>query len=52
MSRNGHEKKRLDPRVKWERNAYSEGKNLTFFSMEYLTDSQIEALGVKPGVNK
>ena len=41
-----------DEKVKWERNAHSEGKNLTFFSMEYLTDSQIEALGVKHGVNK
>ena len=41
-----------DEKVKWERNAHSEGKNLTFFSMEYLTDSQIEALGVKLGVNK
>lgn len=41
-----------DDKVKWERSAHSEGKNLTFFSMEYLTDSQIEALGVKPGVNK
>ncbi len=41
-----------DEKVKWERNAHSEGKNFTFFSMEYLTDSQIEALGVKPGVNK
>ena len=41
-----------DEKVKWERNAHSEGKNLTFFSMEYLTDSQIEALGAKPGVNK
>ena len=41
-----------DEKVKWERDAYSEGNNLTFFSMEYLTDSQIEALGVKSGVNK
>ena len=41
-----------DEKVKWERNAHSEGKNLTFFSMEYLTDSQIEALGVKHGANK
>jgi len=41
-----------DEEAKWERGAYSEGNNLTFFSMEYLTDSQIEALGVKPGVNK
>ena len=41
-----------DEKVKWDRSAYSEGNNLTFFSMEYLTDSQIEALGVKHGVNK
>lgn len=41
-----------DEEAKWERGAYSEGNNLTFFSMEYLTDSQIEALGVKPGANK
>lgn len=41
-----------DEEAKWERNAHSEGKNLTFFSMEYLTDSQIEALGVKHGANK
>lgn len=41
-----------DEKVKWERNAHSEGNNLTYFSMEYLTDSQIEALGVKHGVNK
>ena len=41
-----------DEKVKWERSAHSDGKNLTFFSMEYLTDSQIEALGAKVGVNK
>ncbi len=41
-----------DEKVKWDRSAYSEGNNLTLFSMEYLTDSQIEALGAKPGVNK
>ena len=41
-----------DEKVKWARSAYSEGNNRTYFSMEYLTDSQIEALGVKPGVNK
>ena len=41
-----------DERAKWDRNAYSEGKSLTYFSMEYLTASQIEAMGVREGVNK
>lgn len=41
-----------DERAKWERNAYSEGNNLTYFSMEYLTAGQIEAMGVGEGVNK
>ena len=41
-----------DEKVKWARSAYSEGNNLTYFSMEYLTEEQIEALGAKVGVNK
>ena len=41
-----------DERAKWDRNAYSEGENLTYFSMEYLTAGQIEAMGVREGVNK